>query len=142
MQTYRGRETTQSGLVFVVVIHVLVIYAMWTGLTRTVIDRIRPPMDAVTIVDPKPPEPERQPLPSTRMVNAPQVVVRMQDIEIATLPDAPRITLPATSEPGPARAADSGRSSEDGTMARAGPGSKGVQTRIPLRARLSAAGAA
>ena len=120
MQAYRGSETTQSGLVLVVAVHALVIYAMWTGLTRTVIDRIRPPMDVVTVVDTKPPEPERQPLPPVKVSSAPQVTVPLQDIVIEAPAEAPRITLPAATDPGPP-ALDAGNHRDDGAATRVAP---------------------
>ena len=91
MQAYRGMETKQPGLAIVVALHVLVIWTLWTGLSRTAIERVRPPMDAVPVQDVKPPEPETRPLPPVKIVTVPQVVVPVQEVVIDTPPDAPRM---------------------------------------------------
>lgn len=99
MQAYRGMETKQPGIALVVALHALVIWTLWTGLSRTAIDRIRPPMEAVTVQDLKPPEPETRPLPPVKLVTVPQVVVPVQDVVIDSPPDAPRITQPMNTDP-------------------------------------------
>ena len=95
MQAYRYHPTKQPGVVFVVVLHIAVIYALMTGLAKSVVERVRPPMEAVTVMDIKPPEPERKPPQPVQMKTAPQVSVPLPEVVIDT-PPTPTITVPMT----------------------------------------------
>jgi protein TonB len=91
------------GIVFVVLIHVLVIYALLTGLARTVVEVIKKPLSA-TIVDeikaPPPPPPPPKKIIETPKVQAPvETYVPPPDIPVAAPTTAPVISAPTTTLP-------------------------------------------
>jgi protein TonB len=94
------------GIVFVVLIHVLVIYALMTGLARTVVEVIKKPLSATIIEELKAPPPP--PPPPKKIIEAPkvqppvEVYVPPPDIPVATAPTAPVISaVTATPPPAP-----------------------------------------
>ena len=91
------------GIVFVVLIHVLVIYALLTGLARTVVEVIKKPLSA-TIVDeikaPPPPPPPPKRIVETPKVQAPvETYVPPPDIPVPTTQTAPVITAVTPTPP-------------------------------------------
>ena len=91
------------GIVFVVLIHVLVIYALMTGLARTVVEVIKKPLSA-TIVDeikaPPPPPPPPKKIVEMPKVPAPvETYVPPPDIPVAAPTTAPVISAPTTTLP-------------------------------------------
>jgi protein TonB len=94
------------GIVFVVLIHVLVIYALMTGLARTVVEVIKKPLSATIIEELKAPPPP--PPPPKKIIEAPkvqppvEVYVPPPDIPVAAAPTAPVISaVTATPPPAP-----------------------------------------
>ncbi len=81
------------GIVFVVLMHVLVIYALMTGLARTVVEVIKKPLSATIIEEIKAPPPP--PPPPKKIVEMPKVQTPVEtyvpppDIPVPTTPTAP-----------------------------------------------------
>ena len=91
------------GIVFVVLIHVLVIYALMTGLARTVVDVIKKPLSA-TIVDqikaPPPPPPPPKKIVEMPKTQAPvETYVPPPDIPVQATQEAPVISAVTTTAP-------------------------------------------
>jgi len=93
------------GIVFVVAVHVLVVYALLTGLARKAVEVIKKPLTATIIEEIKPPPPPPPPPPPKRMVEppkaAPETYVPPPDIPVTTPQTAPVITVPTTPTPPP-----------------------------------------
>jgi protein TonB len=111
-----------TGLGTVLLLHVLVIYALATGLARKVVEIVKPPAEVKVIeeVKPPPPPPETPPPPPPKMaappppfIPPPEVAVQVQQTQstIATVsnvkPDNPTFAPPQKAEPakGPSRTA-------------------------------------
>jgi len=91
------------GIVFVVLIHVVVLYALMTGLARTVVDVIKKPLSA-TIVDqirpPPPPPPPPKKIIEVPKVQAPvETYVPPPDIPVPTTQEAPVISAVTATPP-------------------------------------------
>ncbi len=93
MHTYTGGQQSRAGLALVVAMHVLVVYALLTGLGKIALERVRPTVPASVVKDVPPPQPEIQPL-KPKFSDAPHVVVPTQDIVIESPPLDPRPTMP------------------------------------------------
>jgi protein TonB len=94
------------GIGFVVVVHVVVIYALLTGLARTVVEVIKKPLNATIIEELKAPPPP--PPPPKKIIEAPKVQQPVQayvpppDIPVPTTQEAPVISaVTATPPPEP-----------------------------------------
>ncbi len=94
------------GIVFVVLIHVLVIYALMTGLARTVVEVIKKPLSATIVEEIKAPPPP--PPPPKKIVEMPKVQTPVEtyvpppDIPVPATPVAPVISaVTATPPPEP-----------------------------------------
>ena len=91
------------GIVFVVLIHVLVIYALMTGLARTVVEVIKKPLSATIIEELKAPPPP--PPPPKKIVEMPKVQTPVEtyvpppDIPVAAAPAAPVISAVTATPP-------------------------------------------
>ena len=89
------------GIGFVVAMHLLLIYALMTGLGRTVVDVIKKPLSATIIEEikappPPPPPPKRIEPPK---VKVPETYVPPPDIPVPTAPTEPVISAPVTTTP-------------------------------------------
>ena len=80
------------GIAFVVLFHVLIIYALVTGLARTVVEVIKKPLSATIIEEIKAPPPP--PPPPKKIVEAPKVQAPVQPYV-----PPPDIPVPQTAEP-------------------------------------------
>jgi protein TonB len=93
------------GIVFVVAVHVLVVYALLTGLARKAVEVIKKPLSATIIEEIKAPPPPPPPPPPKRIVEppkaAPETYVPPPDIPVPTPQTAPVITVPTTPTPPP-----------------------------------------
>jgi protein TonB len=91
------------GIVFVVLIHVLVIYALMTGLARTVVEVIKKPLSATIIEELKAPPPP--PPPPKKIVEMPKVQTPVEtyvpppDVPVAAAPTAPVISAVTATPP-------------------------------------------
>ena len=91
------------GIVFVVLIHVLVIYALMTGLARTVVEVIKKPLSA-TIVDeikapPPPPPPPKKIVEMPKMQAPVETYVPPPDIPVPATQAAPVISAVTSTAP-------------------------------------------
>jgi protein TonB len=90
------------GIVFVVLIHLLVIYALVTGLARTVVEVIKKPLSATIVDEIKAPPPP--PPPPKRIVEAPKTQAPVEtyvpppDVPVATT-QAPVISAVTATPP-------------------------------------------
>ncbi len=91
------------GIAFVVLMHVLLIYALLTGLGRTMVEVIKKPLSATIIEQIKAPPPP--PPPPKKIVEVPKVQAPVEtyvpppDIPVATAPTAPVISSVTTTPP-------------------------------------------
>jgi periplasmic protein TonB len=91
------------GIVFVVLVHVLVIYALLTGLARKAVEVIKKPLTATIIEEIKAPPPP--PPPPKKIVEAPKVQAPVEtyvpppDIPVPTTQTEPVISAPTTIVP-------------------------------------------
>ena len=91
------------GITFVVVVHALVIYALLTGLGRTVVEVIKKPLSATIIEEIKAPPPP--PPPPKKIVEMPKVQAPVEtyvpppDIPVATTQSAPVISAVTATPP-------------------------------------------
>ena len=94
------------GIVFVVAVHVLVVYALVTGLARKAVEVIKKPLSATIIEEIKAPPPPPPPPPPKRIVEPPKAApvetyVPPPDIPVTAPQTAPVITVPTTATPPP-----------------------------------------
>jgi protein TonB len=91
------------GIVFVVLVHLLVLYALMTGLARTMVEVIKKPLSATIIEEIKAPPPP--PPPPKKIVEAPKVQAPVEtyvpppDIPVAAPTTAPTISAVTTAPP-------------------------------------------
>jgi protein TonB len=95
------------GLAFVVLMHVLVIYALFTGLGRSMMQIIKKPMSATIIEEIKPPPPPPPPPPKKIETPPPpppkvETFVPPPDNPVTTESTGPTITLTKPEPPPPA----------------------------------------
>jgi len=87
-QQQRDPTKHMIGIVFVVLIHALVIYALMTGLARTVVEVIKKPLTAQIVEEIRPPPPP--PPPPKKLVEVPKV-----QAPVETYVPPPDIPVPA-----------------------------------------------
>src|SRR6266481_377083 len=91
------------GIVFVVLVHALVIYALLTGLARKAVEVIKKPLTATIIEEVKLPPPP--PPPPKKIIEAPKVQAPVQpyvpppDIPVPTTPTEPVISVVTPTPP-------------------------------------------
>jgi protein TonB len=91
------------GIAFVVLFHLLIVYALLTGLARTVVEVIKKPLSATIIEEIKAPPPP--PPPPKKIVEAPKVQAPVQtyvpppDIPVPQTTAEPVISAPTTTVP-------------------------------------------
>jgi protein TonB len=85
-----------SGLAFVILLHVLIVYALMTGLARKMVDVIKQPIETKIIeeVAPPPPPDLPPPPPPPKMVAPPPPFIPPPEITVAT-PPPPTNTITA-----------------------------------------------
>jgi protein TonB len=91
------------GVAFVILMHVLLVYALMTGLGRAIVEVVKKPLSATIIEELKLPPPP--PPPPKRIVEAPKVAPPVEtyvpppDIPVATTTTAPTISATTTAPP-------------------------------------------
>jgi protein TonB len=91
------------GIAFVVIVHAVIIYALLTGLARTMVEVIKKPLTATIIEEIKAPPPP--PPPPKKIVEAPKVQAPVEtyvpppDIPVPTVQEAPTITAVSPTPP-------------------------------------------
>src|SRR3984893_11417200 len=93
------------GITFVVLVHVIVIYALVTGLARKAVEVIKKPLTATIIEEIKTPPPPPPPPPPRKIIEPPksqpivQPYVPPPDIPVPTQQAEPVISAPTTTPP-------------------------------------------
>jgi protein TonB len=101
-QPHSGRRL--PGLLAVVALHVVIGYALVTGLARKVVEAIKPPLEARVIEEVKQPPPDQPPPPPPKLAVPPPPFIPPPEINIqapATTPP-PTISTVTTTPPPPA----------------------------------------
>jgi len=86
-----GSRRRLAGIVFAAVIHVVIAYALVTGLARKVVEVIRQPLETRIIEEAKPPPPKPPPPlpPPPKMAAPPPPFVPPPEIRVAVPPPPP-----------------------------------------------------
>jgi protein TonB len=90
------------GIAFVILIHIIVIYALVTGLARKAVEVIKKPLNATVIEEIKPPPP---PPPPPKKIEIPKIQAPVQpyvpppDIPVPVAPTEPVISAPTAVVP-------------------------------------------
>ena len=94
------------GLAIVALLHVLIIYALVTGLARKVVDVIKKPIETKIVEEAKPPPPpETPPPPPPKLNTPPPPFIPPPEVQIAVAaPAAATITAVTTTPPPPVAA--------------------------------------
>ena len=99
-QQQRQPSRHLAGISIVIVMHLLLGYALATGLARKVVEVIKAPIETKIIEEVKPPPPpETPPPPPPKMALPPPSFVPPPEIQIANPPPAPTITVQTTTPP-------------------------------------------
>lgn len=94
------------GLTIVAVLHVLIIYALVTGLARKVVDVIKKPIETKIVEEAKPPPPpETPPPPPPKLNTPPPPFIPPPEVQIAIAPPPTATITSVTSTPPPPVAA-------------------------------------
>ena len=102
MEYYQGSSAPSTnyrrlgGFVFVVLLHILLFWALQSGLAKTLVNRVMGPMETRVIEEIKPDE-EEPPPPPPKFQAPPPVFVDMPDVAITEAPTTTTIT--ATNAP-------------------------------------------
>ena len=90
------------GLTVVFLLHVLIIYALVTGLARKVVDVIKKPIETKIVEEAKPPPPpETPPPPPPKLATPPPPFIPPPEVQIAAPPAPTAITTVTTTPPPP-----------------------------------------
>jgi protein TonB len=102
-QQQRNPAKHLLGLIFVAVLHVVLIYALVTGLARKVVEVIKQPIETKIVEEAKPPPPpEAPPPPPPKLAAPPPPFIPPPEVQIAVTPP-PQATITAvTTTPPPA----------------------------------------
>ncbi len=99
-QAQRNPGKHLTGIGIVIVMHLLLGYALVTGLARKVVEVIKAPIETKIIEEVKPPPPpETPPPPPPKMALPPPSFVPPPEVQIANPPPAPTITVQTTTPP-------------------------------------------
>jgi protein TonB len=96
-----------SGLMFVLLLHVVVIYALVHGLARKIVDVVRNPLETKIVEEVKPPPDKPPPPPPPKLAQPPPPYIPPPEVNIQAPQQAPTITAvtpvkPAEPVPPPA----------------------------------------
>jgi periplasmic protein TonB len=100
----RQRDPTKHlvGLTFVFLLHVLIIYALVTGLARKVVDVIKKPIETKIVEEQKPPPPpETPPPPPPKLNTPPPPFIPPPEVQISVPPPPTAITAVTNTPPPP-----------------------------------------
>jgi protein TonB len=102
-QQQRDPTKHMVGLMVVALLHVLIVYALVTGLARKAIDVIKKPIETKIVEEQKPPPPpETPPPPPPKLATPPPPFIPPPEVQIAvTPPPASTITSVTTKPPPP-----------------------------------------
>lgn len=88
-----------SGLMVVLLLHVVVIYALVHGLARKIVDVVRNPLETKIVEEVKPPPDKPPPPPPPRLAQPPPPFIPTPEVNIQALQTAPTITAVTTVKP-------------------------------------------
>lgn len=96
-ETERNPTKKIAGIAFVILLHVLIVYALLTGLARKVVEVIKQPIETKIIEEVKPPPPKDlpPPPPPPKMVAPPPPFIPPPEVQIQQPP--PQNTIAAVS---------------------------------------------
>jgi protein TonB len=103
-QVGRNSGTKSTGLIVVIILHILIGYALVTGLARKVVEVIKAPMETKIIEEIKKPPPDLPPPPPPpKLAAPPPPFIPPPEINIQTPPPVPQqtITTVTTTPPPP-----------------------------------------
>jgi periplasmic protein TonB len=101
-QQQRSPTKHLTGIVFVVILHILAGYALVSGLARTVVEQIVAPLDTKIIEEVKPPPPpETLPPPPPKMVQVLPTFVPPPEVQIQSPITPPPVISQTTATPPP-----------------------------------------
>jgi periplasmic protein TonB len=100
-QQQRSPTKHLTGFVVVVLLHVLMGYALVSGLARQVVEKITAPLDTKIIEEIKPPPPEKIIPPPPKIVPVLPTFVPPPEVQIQAPITPPTITSPVTNTPPP-----------------------------------------
>lgn len=101
-QAQRNSGKNLTGIGIVLALHVLIVWALMSGLARKVIDVIKPPVDVRVIEEiKKPPPPPEIVTPPPKLEAPPPPFVPPPEVQIATPPPQPTITVKPMEAPPP-----------------------------------------
>jgi protein TonB len=90
------------GLTVVFLLHVLLIYALVTGLARKVVEVLKKPIETKIVEEAKPPPPpETPPPPPPKLTTPPPPFIPPPEVQIAVTPPAATITAVTSTPPPP-----------------------------------------
>jgi periplasmic protein TonB len=91
------------GITVVIALHVIVIYALVTGLGKKIVDVIKQPIETKVIEEVKlpPPPPERLPPPPPKLEAPPPPFIPPPEVQIATPPPVQNVITSSTATPPP-----------------------------------------
>ena len=91
------------GIAIVIALHVIVVYALVTGLGKKIVDVIKQPIETKVIeeIKPPPPPPERLLPPPPKLEAPPPPFIPPPEVQIATPPPVQNVITSTTSTPPP-----------------------------------------
>src|SRR5438105_15194231 len=103
-QQQRSVSRHMPGIVMVIVMHIVVGYALVTGLARRVVDVIKAPIETKIIEEIKKPPPDTPPPPPPKLAAPPPPFIPPPEvnIQVPIVQQAPTITTVTTTPPPPA----------------------------------------
>ena len=88
-----------TGLVVVVVFHIILGYALVQGLARKIIEVVRQPLETKIVEEVKPPPPEKPPPPPPKLAAPPPPFIPPPEVQVQVPVQAPTITAVTAVKP-------------------------------------------
>ncbi len=96
------KQRNPAGVMFVILFHIMLVYALMNGLGRTLVQAIRPTNEVTLVKEAPPPTPpEQKIIPKPEVAPVPNVTVPMPDFKIEVPPE-PTIAVTPVENPAPA----------------------------------------
>jgi protein TonB len=88
-----------TGLVVVVILHIVLGYALVQGLARKIIEVVRAPLETKIVEEVKPPPPEKPPPPPPKLTTPPPPYIPPPEVQVQVPVQAPVITAVTAVKP-------------------------------------------
>jgi len=88
-----------SGLMIVVVFHIVLGYALVEGLARKIVEVVRQPLETKIVEEIKPPPPDKPPPPPPKLLTPPPPYIPPPEVQVQVPMSAPTITAITTVKP-------------------------------------------